>query len=197
MKDELFSGRIRIIVSRISFAIFAGYVILQVPPDNFPPLLLDTLEIVGLGLLVIAAFGRVWCLTYSGGRKNKTLVTEGPYSVSRNPLYVFSFIGAVGLGLAVENPFLASILAVLFGIYYSFVVRKEERRLASLFGAEYKNYMARTPRWIPNFRLFIEPKEITSSPRDIRRGFLDAMWFLWFFLLWEVLEMVRLHFGNP
>ena len=122
-------------------------------------------------------------------------MTEGPYSVVRNPLYVFSVIGAVGLGLAVENPLLAGLLAILFGAYYPFVVNKEERYLLTNFGSEYQNYMARTPRWIPNFRLFYEPEEMPVIPRNIRRGILDAMWFLWFFILWEALEACRVHLG--
>jgi protein-S-isoprenylcysteine O-methyltransferase Ste14 len=194
MNNKVFSSRVRILLGRITFMLFAGYVLLHHPPKHFSPLLLDIFEVVGLCFLIIAALGRVWCLVYSGGRKNKKLLSEGPYSVSRNPLYVFSFIGSVGLGMAVENPYLAGILALAFGIYYPFVVRKEERHLASLFGAEYQHYAARTPRWIPKFRLFVEPQEITVSPKHIRRGVLDAMWFLWFFLLWEVFEAARLYY---
>lgn len=194
MKKNLLSSRLRILVGRVVIIIFAGYVLLYHPPTFFSPLLLDAFEIVGLALLAIAALGRVWCLVYSGGKKRKILVKVGPYSISRNPLYVFSFIGTIGLGLAVENPFLAGGLGLCFAVYYPFVVRKEEKHLASLFGSEYLDYVARTPRWIPNFRLFIEPQEMTISPRHVRHGILDAMWFIWFFLLWEVLELVRLHF---
>lgn len=184
----------RIILSRIVFVFFFAYVIIRLPPEYLSKFLLDVLELIGLAFLIIASFGRVWCLTYSGGKKNKQLVVQGPYSMMRNPLYVFSFIGVIGLGLAVRNPLLAAMLGVIFVIYYSFVVRKEERKLISIFGDDYKKYMERVPRWFPNFRLFIEPDNLTLNPKHVRIGILDAMWFLWFFFLWELIEIIRFHF---
>jgi len=143
---------------------------------------------MGLVLLTAAAFGRIWCLVFIAGKKNDILVTDGPYSITRNPLYVFSFLGAIGFGLAVENPLLAGLLAVLFGIYYPYVVRKEEGLLASVFGATFQEYAARTPRWFPNLSLYKEPTTITVSPVKIREGILDAMWFIWASFFWEILE---------
>ncbi len=195
--NSIFSSQIRTTIHRIVLVMFASYVLLNLPPKHLPPLLLDIVENIGLALLIVATLGRVWCTIYVGGWKNNTLVTEGPYSVSRNPLYLFSFIGGVGLGMVTKHLLLTGVFAVLFALYYPFVVREEEKYLASRFGAEYRDYIARTPRWIPNFRLFTVPKELTISPRHVHRGLLEAMWFLWFYLLWKMLEVVRLLLGNP
>src|SRR5690349_15131041 len=55
----------------------------------------DAIEWAGMILIFICVCGRTWCSLYIGGRKISELVAVGPYSISRNPLYVFSIIGAV------------------------------------------------------------------------------------------------------
>jgi hypothetical protein len=154
------------------------------------PLWLDLLELLGFGLLVVAALGRLWCLSFISGIKNEVLVTDGPYSVVRNPLYLFNFVGAVGLGLAVENPVLAALLAAGFALFYPGVVRREEAALQEAFGGAYARYRMSTPRWIPRWSGYQEPDQWTINPRRFRRGLLDAMWFLWAFMLWEMVEEI-------
>ena len=39
-----------------------------------------------------------WSSLYIAGRKGRELVTVGPYSTCRNPLYFFSIVGAAGMG---------------------------------------------------------------------------------------------------
>ena len=190
MIEKVFSSTNRIVLSRIIVATLVLYVLFNHPPDYFPQVILEISELIGLIFLTTATLGRIWCLIFVGGKKNDVLMTFGPYSIVRNPLYVFSFLGAVGLGMTVENPLLALLLAVLFIVYYQYVVRKEEKRLTTLFGPEYCEYMARTPRWFPNFRLYSEPETITVNTVYIRKGILGSMWFIWAFLLWELLEFI-------
>lgn len=126
MSIEPFSTPHRMLWSRLSaVALIAGALLLK-PPAAIPPWLLEVGELVGLVLLAVACCGRIWSLVFVIGKKNAQLVTEGPYSAVRNPLYVFSFIGAVGFGLAAGNPTLALVVAALFAAYYRGVVRHEE-----------------------------------------------------------------------
>lgn len=168
-----------------------AYVLLVAPPASLSPWMAGASELTGFAMLAVAAFGRVWCLAFVGGKKNNILVAEGPYSVTRNPLYVFSFIGAIGFGLAVENPYLAFVMGAAFLAYYPFAVRREERVLTAAFGDAYTAYRARTPRWFPDFRLYHEPESLSIPPAKIRKAILDAMWFIWAFFLWELLELLR------
>lgn len=50
-----------------------------------------TWEVLSFVFLLVAALGRVWTSAYISGRKNHELVVNGPYSLTRNPLYFFSF----------------------------------------------------------------------------------------------------------
>ena len=57
----------------------------------------------GALLVGIATVGRLWCSLYISGYKTKQLVKTGPYSLSRNPLYFFSLLGAIGVGMVTET----------------------------------------------------------------------------------------------
>jgi protein-S-isoprenylcysteine O-methyltransferase Ste14 len=82
-------------------------------------------------------------------RKNKELTTSGPYSYTRNPLYLGSFLLGVGFTIASGQPWLALLFAALFlGIYYP-VMRVEAADLAKLFGEDYQVYALAVPLLFP------------------------------------------------
>ena len=80
---------------------------------------------LGLFFVAVASLGRMWCSIYIAGYKNGKLVSEGPYSISRNPLYLFSFIGALGIGLSTGTLTMTLLIAALFLLYYPFVIAAE------------------------------------------------------------------------
>jgi glucose-like phosphotransferase system IIB component len=59
----------------------------------------------------------------------RELASGGPYSVVRNPLYVGTFVGVVGLGFAVHQPALGIVLGAVFGLSYPAVIAEEEANL--------------------------------------------------------------------
>ena len=85
-------------------------------------------------LVGIASLGRLWCSLYISGYKKSQLVTVGPYSMCRNPLYFFSFIGAVGVGCGTETLIIPLILLIAFGLYYPSVIKSEEKDLQKIHG---------------------------------------------------------------
>lgn len=182
----------RIAWSRAAVVLVFAYAVLVPAPEMFSRPVLELFELLGFVLLAGAALGRLWCLSYISGYKNEVLLTEGPYSVVCNPLYLFNFVGGVGFGLAIENPLLAALLALGFLAFYPGVVRREEDRLAQQFGEAYERYRHSTPRWIPRWSNFHEPATWTIIPRRFRAGLLSTMWFLWAFLIWEIFEELRL-----
>ena len=181
----------RIMWSRFILAGALTMALLSEPPQYVPHWLAETIEMGGYALLVAAALWRVWCLVFIGGAKNEELVMDGPYSVVRNPLYVGTFLGAIGFGLAVALPWLAAGLAILFVLLYPGTVAAEEARLAQLFGDRFRKYCERVPRWIPDWSLYSEPAKVTITPVRVREGILDAMWFLWAFAFVEMLDVLR------
>lgn len=183
----------RIQWSRAILAITIVAALFSQPPKYMHPWLLDGLELAGYAMLVAATLWRIWCLTFIGGSKDGQLAVTGPYSVVRNPLYVGSFVGIVGFGLALELPMLAVGLAMAFGILYPAVVAQEEERLAPLFGPVYEAYCASVPRWVPRWSRYQEPEHVLVSTAKVRQGIADAMWYLWAFAFVELLEILREH----
>jgi len=132
----------------------------------------------GLVLILLSILGRTWCTLYIGGLKKRELVTAGPYSLVRNPLYVFSAIGAAGIGAQTGSALLALLFAAGALAVFQVVARHEERFLAATFPAEFAAYAARVPRFWPRLSQWREADELRVKPRLVRRTFLEACLFL-------------------
>jgi hypothetical protein len=128
----------------------------------------------GYALVIAGAFGRIFCSAFIGGKKNDVVVRDGPFSVVRNPLYVFSFIAVVGIGMESRMITVLFLLVASYVIYYPKVVAKEEAFLKHKFGEPYEKYMQEVPRWIPNPKLYREPETFESMPKFIRKTAMDA-----------------------
>ena len=138
----------------------------------------ESLAWLGLFLVVAGVFGRVWCSLYIGGRKNYELVDIGPYSMVRNPLYVFSFLAVTGIALATGMLAVTLLVWILFFGYYRSVIGREEAALLEAYGAPYAGYLTRVPRWWPRPGLWREPAEITVRPRFLYLTLRDIGWVL-------------------
>ncbi len=157
----------------------------------------EVLFMTGLVLISAAVTGRAWCSLYLCGYKTRTLVVAGPYSMCRNPLYFFSLLGGLGVGLATETMTVALIILVVFGVYYPAVIRAEERRLQEVHGDEYERYLRATPRFWPTFSHLCEPREYIVRPELFRRGVLDAMGFVWMAGAVKLVEALQEHYVLP
>ncbi len=79
--------------------------------------------------------------------QSTALVTDGPNSVSRNPMYVGMALGLVGTGLLSGRPVTTLAAAGLVATLTP-QVRREEAALAQLFGGEWAAYARRVRRWL-------------------------------------------------
>ncbi|MSP43775.1 MAG: isoprenylcysteine carboxylmethyltransferase family protein [Alphaproteobacteria bacterium] len=141
----------------------------------------------GYLMVIVCVLGRGYCSAFIGGHKNESLIAGGPFSLMRNPLYVFSFIGVTGIGLQSGMVTLALLLTLCFMLYYPGVVAREEAYLLHKFGDAYRDYMQRTPRWLPRWQNWIEPENISTQPRLFRETLRDASVFFAAFPIFELL----------
>lgn len=180
----------RILVSRV-FGVAFFIAVLSAESMHEGTLVSTALFLVGLVLVGMATIGRLWCSLYISGYKNTELITTGPYSLCRNPLYFFSLLGFAGIGFASETFTLGIVLAVAMLIGYPAVIRREEAVLRERFGAEFEAYCARTPRFVPRLSGYTEPETYTVNPRLFRRTMFDAVWFIWFVGIVEFVEALH------
>jgi protein-S-isoprenylcysteine O-methyltransferase Ste14 len=131
-------------------------------------------ETLGYVLLLVAAMGRVWCSAFIAGKKSRELVRVGPYSIVRNPLYFFTFLGLVGAGLAFESMTLAVGFGAVFFLTHWSTILGEERKLAGIFGAEFETYVSEVPRFVPHPWKLTQPETATFSPRVFTRAVLEC-----------------------
>ncbi len=152
------------------------------------PFVSTILFLVGAVLVGIASLGRLWCSLYIAGYKTNKLITEGPYSMCRNPLYFFSYLGALGVGLVSETFLIPFIILIAFAIYYPFVVKSEEAKLKKIHKNEFEEYLNKVPSFFPKFSYLTEPEEYIVKPVIFRKHMFDALWFVWFIGIIEIIE---------
>ena len=126
---------------RVPMGFVAGIIFLALSKPTWASFTIG--EIVALAGLVFRglAAGRL--------EKNLKLATSGPYALTRNPLYLGSFLLATGFAIAGCSLVLGIALVALFLLIYLPVMRREETFLRQKFGKEFEDYSARVPLFVP------------------------------------------------
>jgi protein-S-isoprenylcysteine O-methyltransferase Ste14 len=177
-------------VSFIIAIVFLAFLI-GTKSKNFDTPFYEALELTGFCFIFIAAIGRIWCTLYIAGRKNKILCSEGPYSMCRNPLYLFSFAGLLGICLAGQNIILTLVAVPIYLICYHFVIEAEEERLQRVFGDKFTNYISSTPRFWPRLSIPRDHQILEVDTKIFTRSLREIIWFLLAIILIEVIEVLK------
>lgn len=92
---------------------------------------------------------RVWASGYI--RKERELATSGPYSLTRNPLYLGNFLIGAGFCIASWQIISIPIFFLYFLLFYIPLIRIEEKRMKEIFGEDYIQYKKSVPVFFPRF----------------------------------------------
>lgn len=189
-----FSKKNRLNISRVLIGVLILLDILSMPRWHTKPLGLIGLEFLAFILVLSATFGRLWALSYISGNKTQNLITDGPYSLMRNPLYFFSLCGAIGLGIASKSILFCSMILLAFAVYYPLVIRAEEEHLEGIHTDEFRLYRSAVPAFLPKFSTYQEKPTYLVDARRMRRAFMSVMWFpLIFFIMIAIDRLQALH----
>ncbi len=89
---------------------------------------------------------RSWGVPGEHAKKQNALVTNGPFSFTRNPIYVAFMLLYLGFALAIQSWLIILRIPLLIYFYKSAV--KEEKLLEKMFGEKYLKYKAKVPRFL-------------------------------------------------
>ena len=113
---------------------------------------------IGLALIFLGEYIRISSVRYAGGITRTTkvgapsLCVAGPYSRTRNPLYLGNVVIYCGVAILAGGPFLFEMVLATFFFFifqYWMIISLEEETLYSLFNIEYSNYCKNVPRLAP------------------------------------------------
>lgn len=156
-----------------------------------PDLRHEQIEAYGLVLMLVGIAGRLWSILYIDGHKSTSVVQTGPYSVTRNPLYFFSSVAALGVGAQTGSLWVAVACGAICAIAFHIVAMREERYLTAVLGAPYVDYMARVPRFFPNPLIYRDQATVTFRPKILNNTLLDGLVFFAAIPFFEFIEMAQ------
>jgi isoprenylcysteine carboxyl methyltransferase (ICMT) family protein YpbQ len=105
---------------------------------------------IGFFFIMIGMFFRAWSSGYIN--KDKELATEGPYSLTRNPLYFGNLLLAAGIAIASNNWLTVAICAVYYFSFFTFLIAVERKRLKSRFGQRYDDWAKQANLFFPRIK---------------------------------------------
>ncbi len=148
---------------------------------------------------------RIWSVSFAGSETRTTsgvggtyLVTQGPYSIVRNPLYVGNIMIYTGIGIMSNAlfPYLQISGLLFFTFQYYCIILAEENFLSNKFSETYSQYKSSVNRFIPwiyklpesvrsnlNFNL---KEGIKSERRSLQAFLITSATIILFFILKEL-----------
>jgi protein-S-isoprenylcysteine O-methyltransferase Ste14 len=114
------------------------------------------LKLVGVAEILIALALNTWAVatfrrlrtSVIPRRRASVVAEEGPYALSRNPMYLGFAVMYLGFAFVANALWPLPFLPEAIALVYVFAIRREEQYLAREFGDSYGAYRGRVRRWI-------------------------------------------------
>lgn len=118
---------------------------------EFRPRVLIGASVAALGVLMILS-AQVWFKRTgqhpAPWKPSPELLVKGIYRYTRNPMYVGMTLFQLGLGIALDNGWVAALAPFALAIVHVIAVRPEEAYLTEKFGESYVRYRAAVRRYL-------------------------------------------------
>lgn len=151
--------------------------------------------LAGLAFLSAGFYLRICARGFKSeqSENSKRLVTAGPYSLTRNPMYLGIFLISLAVIFLGFKPWVLLVFLVFFAACYVRLMYQEEKKLTDFFGEDYINYKNKIPLFLPKLselfkkdtakKLLIKPAWVKKEISALAPLLLFAIGFnLWKFL---------------
>ncbi len=128
--------------------------------------------VIGFAVVFIGELIRFWGVSIVGAETRTTgtvggtfLITSGPFSYVRNPLYVGNMLLYAGVGVMSMAlfPWMLLVAIAWFYVQYYLIVTREEEYLASTFGREFDEYRRSVRRFVPRLAPYRSPRPAAKT----------------------------------
>ncbi|MFA5059433.1 MAG: isoprenylcysteine carboxylmethyltransferase family protein [Candidatus Omnitrophota bacterium] len=128
----------------------------------------DLLDFIGFLTILKGILVRMTARGYkkSISSRGENLVTDGPYSIVRNPMYLGSFYIGCGFVLILWPWWALPLFAAVFYLRFRRQISSEEKYLKAHFGKTFDEYVSRVPRLIPSWKSIKNANIKESFPLD-------------------------------
>lgn len=106
--------------------------------------------VLGFFVMMLGMFFRAWSSGYID--KDRELATQGPYSLTRNPLYFGNLLIAAGIAVACNRWLTALICAGYYVFFFTFLIAVERKRMKERFGARYEEWAQEANLFFPRIK---------------------------------------------
>ncbi len=189
MKKRIKIQGFLIFLSVISVALFYRHLLRQDKGELFD---IATIALVFFGyMLRIAARGNKQDLNPDG----KSLVTSGPYSLIRNPMYFGTFIIGLGVIFFIFQWWVSFLFILIYLSIYIPEIKQEEIKLSAFFGEKFRDYCKITPRFFPSISALFRPglmQDLRIKSRWVKSEISSFIWLAAICLSVKLLEIVFL-----
>lgn len=180
-----------IFLAVVVFAAFAGYLL----PDSQSGLSRQIADGAGAALFLLGYALRIMARGYKSelNPDGKSLVTSGPYALTRNPMYLGTLLIGMGVILLLLKWWAGLIFLAVYLAIYLPQISKEEKKLRIFFGVEFRDYCRKTPRFFPGVKSFLrkdKQSRLQLKSAWIKKeanSFIPTSIFVAFVKIWEML----------
>jgi protein-S-isoprenylcysteine O-methyltransferase Ste14 len=106
---------------------------------------------IGVGLWMVLTSARLFDqaeTTIKPFEESSTLVTEGLFRYTRNPIYLGMVLVLIGAAFALGSLTAFLVIPIFVRLIQERFIRHEEAALTEKFGSEYVDYQGRVRRWV-------------------------------------------------
>ncbi len=147
--------------------------------------------IAGYLLFAVGVAWRWWATLYIGGMKDHEVISQGAYSVCRNPLYFGTLLMTLSVACLTQSLSLGVTMVIVAIYYLGVTVANEEQRLARRMGQPYLDYKARVPRLWPRLSLYQSPEFVTVDIDGLKSEAIRALRYAFIPLLCQGVMLLR------